>query len=168
MRDIPTIKSAQEAIDYVRQRDLPYVRVGLFDIDGVFRGKYIGRDKFESSIDKGLGFCDVVVGWDSNDQLYDNVKVTGWHSGYPDAAVRMLPETLRIQREHLARHGVQTLVHYPVPPHRQPAYASLRDLRLPVTDRIHAEVLSLPVAAVLRGEQVERVIEACMSYADDP
>ena len=96
MQKIPAISSAREAVDYVRQRDLPYVRVGLFDVDGIFRGKYIGRDKFESSIEKGLGFCDVVVGWDSNDQLYDNAKVTGWHTGYPDAAVRLLPETMRM------------------------------------------------------------------------
>ena len=48
-----------------------------------------------------LGFlatdiCDVVLGWDSNDQLYDNVHVTGWHTGYPDAQVRLLPETMRL------------------------------------------------------------------------
>lgn len=96
MRTTPVISSAREALDYVRQRDLPYVRVGLFDIDGIFRGKYIDRDKFEKSLGSGLGFCDVVVGWDSNDQLYDNVKVTGWHTGYPDAAVRLLPETMRV------------------------------------------------------------------------
>jgi len=90
------INSAQEALEFIRERDLPYVRVGLFDIDGVFRGKYINRDKFESSLEKGLGFCDVAVGWDSNDQLYDNVKVTGWHTGYPDAAVRLLPDTMRL------------------------------------------------------------------------
>ena len=92
----PRITSAAEALAYVREKDLPYVRVGLFDIDGVFRGKYINRDKFESALEKGLGFCDVVVGWDSNDQLYDNAKVTGWHTGYPDAAVRMVPDTMRV------------------------------------------------------------------------
>jgi glutamine synthetase len=37
----------------------------------------------------------VVLGWDSKDQLYDNVTITGWHSGYPDAPVRLLPETCR-------------------------------------------------------------------------
>ena len=84
------------ALAYVREKDLPSVRVGLFDIAGVFRGKYINRDKFESALEKGLGFCDVVVGWDSNDQLYDNAKVTGWHTGYPDAAVRMVPDTMRV------------------------------------------------------------------------
>jgi len=37
----------------------------------------------------------VVLGWDSNDQLYDNVKYTGWHTAYPDAPVRVLPDTCR-------------------------------------------------------------------------
>ena len=96
MSHSPKITTTAEALAYVRERDLPYVRVGLFDIDGVFRGKYINRDKFESALEKGLGFCDVVLGWDSNDQLYDNVKVTGWHTGYPDAEVRMVPDTMRI------------------------------------------------------------------------
>ncbi|WP_448096383.1 DegT/DnrJ/EryC1/StrS family aminotransferase [Luteibacter yeojuensis] len=71
-------------------------------------------------------------------------------------------------REHLAAYGVHALVHYPVPPHRQPAYAALRELSLPLTERLHAEVLSLPIAATLREEQVERVVDACMSFADGP
>ena len=79
------IKTAEDLANYVRQKNLDYVKVGVFDIDGVMRGKYMGRDKFLSSLEKGFGFCDVVLGWDSNDQLYDNVKVTGWHTAYPDA-----------------------------------------------------------------------------------
>jgi dTDP-4-amino-4,6-dideoxygalactose transaminase len=71
-------------------------------------------------------------------------------------------------REHLAAHGVQAQVHYPVPPHRQAAYASLRELSMPLTERLHAEVLSLPMAATLRNDQVERVVEACMSFAGGP
>ncbi|MFM8606482.1 MAG: glutamine synthetase family protein [Hyphomicrobiales bacterium] len=96
MTSSPVLKNAADALAYVRKRDVPYVRLGVFDMDGVFRGKYVNRDKFESAIEKGLGFCDVVVGWDSNDQLYDNVTVTGWHTGYPDAEVRMVPETMRL------------------------------------------------------------------------
>ena len=92
----PVLKNAADALAYIRKRDVPYVRLGVFDMDGVFRGKYVNRDKFESAIEKGLGFCDVVVGWDSNDQLYDNVAVTGWHTGYPDAEVRMVPDTMRL------------------------------------------------------------------------
>lgn len=71
------------------------VKVGVFDIDAVLRGKYMHRDKFLSSLEKGFGFCDVVLGWDSNDQLYDQSEFTGWHTAYPDADVRLLPETLR-------------------------------------------------------------------------
>ena len=59
------------------------------------RGKYMSRRKFLSALEKGFGFCDVVLGWDCQDQLYDNVSYTGWHTGYPDALVRILPESVR-------------------------------------------------------------------------
>jgi glutamine synthetase len=84
-----------EARRYVETHDLPHIKVGFTDIDGILRGKYLARDKFLSALEKGFGFCDVVVGWDSNDQLYDNVQYTGWHSAYPDAPVRILAETGR-------------------------------------------------------------------------
>jgi glutamine synthetase len=74
---------------------LSHIKVGVFDMDGVLRGKYMSRAKFISALKNGFGFCDVVLGWDSDDQLYDNVKFTGWHTGYPDAPVRILPETCR-------------------------------------------------------------------------
>ena len=89
------VKSIDDARAIVTERDLSHVKLGLFDIDGVLRGKYISRDKFFSALEKGFGFCDVVLGWDSKDQLYDNVQYTGWHTGYPDAPVRIVPETCR-------------------------------------------------------------------------
>jgi len=61
------------------------IKVGIFDVDGVFRGKYINMEKFTSALEKGFGFCDVVFGWDIVDELYDKPTVTGWHTGYPDA-----------------------------------------------------------------------------------
>jgi glutamine synthetase len=64
-------------------------------VDGVLRGKYISREKFFSALDNGFGFCDVVLGWDVQDRLYDNASYTGWHSGYPDASVRIVPDTCR-------------------------------------------------------------------------
>ena len=94
--DALPINTAAEAAAYLRGRDLPFVKVGVIDIDGIMRGKYMARDKFESALEKGFGFCDVVLGWDSNDQLYDNTTLTGWHTAYPDAAVRVLPETMRL------------------------------------------------------------------------
>ena len=89
------VKTAEDAKAIVKERGLDHVKVGLFDNDGVMRGKYMSRDKFFSSLDKGFAFCDVVLGWDMKDQLYDNVTYTGWHTGYPDAPVRILPDSCR-------------------------------------------------------------------------
>ena len=74
---------------------MTHVKVGVFDMDGILRGKYMSKSKFFSSLEGGFGFCDVVLGWDSDDQLYDNVTYTGWHTGYPDAPVRVVPSTCR-------------------------------------------------------------------------
>ena len=79
----------------LNERGIEHVKVGVFDGDAILRGKYIHRDKFLSALDKGLAFCDVVLGWDSNDQLIDNLKFTGWHTAFPDAPIRVLPETAR-------------------------------------------------------------------------
>jgi len=89
------VRSAADARAIVEERGLAHVKVGVFDNDGVLRGKYMAREKFFSALDKGFGFCDVVLGWDSNDQLYDNTKYTGWHTAYPDAPVRVLPSSCR-------------------------------------------------------------------------
>lgn len=65
---------------------------------------------------------------------------------------------------HLERHGIRTQVHYPVPPHKQPAYAALNALALPVTEAIHREVLSLPIGPTMPMEDVDRVIAACNGF----
>ncbi|OEF59879.1 glutamine synthetase [Enterovibrio norvegicus] len=89
------VKTAADAKKIIEERKLTHVKVGLFDNDGVMRGKYMSKDKFFSSLDSGFAFCDVVLGWDVKDQLYDNAKFTGWHTGYPDAGARVLPDTCR-------------------------------------------------------------------------
>jgi len=71
------------------------VKIAVCDIDGVLRGKYISTEKFLSVASSGLGFCDVVFGWDMVDQAYDNGSFTGWHTGYPDAKVVIRLETYR-------------------------------------------------------------------------
>jgi glutamine synthetase len=93
--DPSAVKTAADARRIVEARGLSHVKVGVFDVDGILRGKYLARDKFLSALDHGFGFCDVVLGWDSHDQLYDNVSYTGWHTGYPDAPLRVLPESCR-------------------------------------------------------------------------
>ncbi|MEE2787877.1 MAG: glutamine synthetase family protein [Myxococcota bacterium] len=70
-------------------------KVAITDIDGILRGKYIHIDKLKSALTGGFGFCDVVLGWDMADECYDNAAFTGWHSGYPDAEVRLDPSTFR-------------------------------------------------------------------------
>lgn len=60
----------------------------------------------------------------------------------------------------LAAKGIQTLIHYPKPPHQQQAYADWKNMSLPVTERIHAEVLSLPLWPGISGEALESVVEA--------
>src|SRR3954451_11187727 len=89
------VKTAAHARKIVDERGLSHVKLGVFDADGILRGKYMSRDKFFSALDSGFAFCDVVLGWDSNDQLYDNVSFTGWHTAYPGAPVRIVPSTCR-------------------------------------------------------------------------
>jgi dTDP-4-amino-4,6-dideoxygalactose transaminase len=62
----------------------------------------------------------------------------------------------------LTKHGIGTVIHYPIPPHLQPAYAELGygHGAFPVAERIHEEVLSLPMGPTMRDEEVQRVIEA--------
>ncbi|HEY2177070.1 MAG TPA: glutamine synthetase family protein [Caulobacteraceae bacterium] len=87
--------SRADLIELVRSDVFKAFKVGAFDIDGVLRGKYMHRDKLISALQSGFGFCDVVLGWDSQDQLLDNLAYTGWHTAYPDAPARLDPATAR-------------------------------------------------------------------------
>jgi glutamine synthetase len=93
--DPSDVKTAADAKKIIEERKLDHVKLGVFDLDGILRGKYLHRDKFFSALETGFGFCDVVLGWDSNDQLFDNVSFTGWHTAYPDAQCRIVPSTCR-------------------------------------------------------------------------
>ena len=59
---------------------------------------------------------------------------------------------------YLSERGVQTLIHYPIPPHRQKAYAEWKDLHLPVTEAIHLQELSLPISPVITDPEADAVI----------
>lgn len=86
-------KTKEDVRTYIAQKNPLHVKVGFFDMDGVFRGKYIAQSKFLSALEGGYGFCNSVLGWDVADALYDNSQYTGWHSGFPDANLRILPES---------------------------------------------------------------------------
>lgn len=61
-------------------------------------------------------------------------------------------------QHYLTEHGIQTLIHYPTPPHQQAAYGELNHLSLPVTEKIHAEVLSLPLYPVMVDRDIHKLI----------
>ncbi|MFT3915631.1 MAG: glutamine synthetase family protein [Anaeromyxobacteraceae bacterium] len=81
---------------WLAERGIAHAKLGAFDVDGVWRGKYVSIEKLLSSVKGGLGFCDVVFGWDLSDQLYDNARLTGWHTGYPDAQAVVDTSTARV------------------------------------------------------------------------
>ncbi len=87
--------STEQIIEYVSKHPSGRVKVAITDIDGVLRGKYISSEKFVSVVNGNLGFCDVIFGWDMADQAYDNNSFTGWHSGYPDAKVKLSINSFR-------------------------------------------------------------------------
>lgn len=94
-----TTRSRASQLEHLREEFRKHairkVKLGGFDVDGVLRGKYVSLEKFWSVAEGGLGFCDVIFGWDSADQLYDNATVTGWHSGYPDTRATVDLTTFR-------------------------------------------------------------------------
>nr|WP_272909914.1 DegT/DnrJ/EryC1/StrS family aminotransferase [Vibrio floridensis] len=67
-------------------------------------------------------------------------------------------------KEHLNIHGIQTLIHYPTPPHKQAAYRDLSYMSLPLTEKIHNSVLSLPLDPTMSEDDVSMVIDACNSF----
>lgn len=68
-------------------------------------------------------------------------------------------------QNYLSENGVQTLIHYPVPPHKQQAYKELNEISLPITERIHEEVLSLPISPVMENEEVDNIIKTLNNFS---
>lgn len=66
--------------------------------------------------------------------------------------------------KHMHEKGVETQIHYPIPPHKQPCYEELQKLQLPVTEWIHACEVSLPMSAVITNSELEFVVEALNSF----
>ena len=73
----------------------PYARFLVTDIDGVCRGKHLSGEKIASMLDGGGTIASAVFGWDIQDQLYNNVSFTGFHTGLPDVGLVLDPATAR-------------------------------------------------------------------------
>ena len=69
-----------------------------------------------------------------------------------------------VLQQYLLNHGVQTLIHYPIPPHKQQAYEELNNLKCPISEQIHDEVLSLPMGPTLSAVDAERIIALCNQF----
>lgn len=67
-------------------------------------------------------------------------------------------------QDYLSENGVQTLIHYPIPPHKQQAYSEFNSISLPVTESIHAQVVSIPISPCLELDDVKEVVRIINSY----
>lgn len=62
-------------------------------------------------------------------------------------------------QEYLREHGVETIIHYPIPPHQQPCYAAWNSISLPITEQIHQQELSIPLHPLLTEEEITYIID---------
>lgn len=67
-------------------------------------------------------------------------------------------------KKYLEDNGIQTNIHYPIPPHKQLAYKEFENLNLPITEQIHKEVLSLPISPVMSNIEIEKVVETLNAW----
>ncbi len=67
-------------------------------------------------------------------------------------------------QEYLKENDIQTLIHYPIPPHKQECYKEWNNLSLPVTEEIHRTIISLPISPVMTNDEVEKIIEVINKY----
>jgi dTDP-4-amino-4,6-dideoxygalactose transaminase len=68
-------------------------------------------------------------------------------------------------QEYLNANGIQTLIHYPIPPHKQDAYKKWKDLSFPITEAIHQEVLSLPISSVLGENEMKQIVTVLNGFS---
>lgn len=85
----------EEIIKHISELETQSIKFAVTDIDGVLRGKLISKDKFLKAIESGIGFCNVIFGWDINDATYTDTSVSGWNTGYPDAFATIDTNTFR-------------------------------------------------------------------------
>ena len=67
-------------------------------------------------------------------------------------------------QEYLTKQNVQTLIHYPIPPHKQKAYKNLNHLSFPITEKIHEEVISIPLSSSMTKEEIEKVVNVINKF----
>ena len=66
---------------------------------------------------------------------------------------------------YLHSHGIETGIHYPIAPHQQPAYACFKHMSLPISEKLHQQVLSLPIWPNMTQQQIECVVSVCQEFS---
>ena len=99
-----------------------------------------------------------------NDNIHNEQIILPKQEKYADSHVHHL-FVIRSQKrdklmEYLTKNDIQTLIHYPIPPHKQECYKEFNSLLLPVTEQISREILSLPISPVIKQEEIEKVVYA--------
>src|SRR3989338_1176939 len=67
-------------------------------------------------------------------------------------------------QQYLKEKGIGTVIHYPIPPHKQPAYKEWNKESYPITEEIHDTIISLPLHLVLKEEEIKQIVEACNAF----
>lgn len=88
----------------------------------------------------------------------DNSKSHVWHQFVIRTDKRDLFQ------KYLKNQGIETMIHYPIPPHKQEAYQEIMNENLPISEKIHREVVSLPINPVLSKEEINYIIDIVNSY----
>lgn len=99
--------------------------------------------------------------------ILPNINLVNWENDTSHVWHLFVVRTLyrgKLQK-FLTERGLETLIHYPVPPHKQLAFKGWNNLHFPITEKIHNEVLSLPISPVVTKVEVDRIIEIINSYS---
>lgn len=67
-------------------------------------------------------------------------------------------------QQYLQANGIETVIHYPIPPHKQKAYVELNEMHFPIAEKIHAEIISLPISPVMKEANYEEVVNFVNDY----
>jgi len=94
------------------------------------------------------------------------IELPSWEGGKSHVFHQfvILVEDRKAFRDFLACKGVQTMVHYPIPPHRQKAFVEYESLNLPITEMLSKKVVSLPIHPILTKEQVKYIVDTVNAY----
>lgn len=98
--------------------------------------------------------------------LFHRSPAGGTEAGSHIWHIFIIRTKLRDQLQHyLTDNGIQTLIHYPIPPHRQEAYKEWNELSFPITETIHNEVLSLPISPVMSNKEIESIVKHINNFS---